>query len=381
MKIRCRGLTSRAKLATVTGLSATVAIAVSACASGAAPQALSTTASTNASASSAKVTPDLAFYKGKKITVIVGQPPGGAYYDDATILGPLIGSYLHATVNVVSIPQGDTLPAQDKVAASAPDGLTIGTMGIPTDTYDIIANRPGVNFNIQKQVFIGGNAWSVYVYAVSCTGASQTFGSWDELTSGKQSFQYLTTNGGGNEEFGQLLYGSYGLPVKMLTGYSTLTEAIAGCQRGDGAVGSAPVTSYTAQQFASGAIKPLLVSSAGPTDSQYYKYLKDVPTLAEWAAARPPQTAKQKEALSYLQTFFTPPGTNFTLFAPTGTPPARAAALTAALKYAMAQPQAEQKLRATGEPDQFVDPAGIDQAIAKLASLQNVAKQYLTYGT
>jgi tripartite-type tricarboxylate transporter receptor subunit TctC len=338
------------------------------------------TSSTGGGAAAASAKPDFDFYKGKTITDIVEQLPGGEYYTDDQILDPLIGKYLHATVNLVSNATGQSIAGQDQIASAKPDGLTIGTMTLPTDIYNYLANLPSVNFNFQQQAFIGGITWPVYVFAAACTAGKPQFSTWDQLASNTASFQYLTTNGGGNEEYGQLLYGSLNLPAKMLTGYGSTSLAVAGCQRGDGSMSSSPIPNFTPAQFSSGQIKPLLVSGTGPTTSAYYPYLKDVPTLSEWAAQHPPTTAEQKAALTYLEGVFANTAPNHTFFAPAGTPPARVAALSAAYKWAISQPEAQKALILDGATTDWLSATQVLQSINTQVSTADAARKFFKYG-
>jgi tripartite-type tricarboxylate transporter receptor subunit TctC len=342
---------------------------------------INSSGTSTAAAAAAAAKPDVAFYQGKTITDIVEQLPGGEYYTDDQILDPLIAKYLHATVNIVSNATGQSIAGQDQIAAAKPDGLTIGTMTLPTDIYNYLANLPSVNFNFQQQALIGGITWPVYVFAAACTTGKPQFTSWSQLASDTASFQYLTTNGGGNEEYGQLLYGAFNLPAKILTGYGSTSLAVAGCQRGDGSMASSPIPNFTPAQFSSGQIKPLLVSGAGPATSSYYPYLKDVPTLADWAAQHPPTTADQKAALTYLEGVFADTAPNHTFFAPAGTPPARVAALQAAYKWAISQPQAQQALIHDGATTDWLTASQVLQSINTQVATADAARKFFKYGT
>jgi tripartite-type tricarboxylate transporter receptor subunit TctC len=338
------------------------------------------TTSTTGAAAAAAAKPDFAFYKGKTITDIVEQLPGGEYYTDDQILDPLVAKYLHAKVNIVSNATGQSIAGQDQIAAAKPDGLTIGTMTLPTDIYNYLAKLPSVNFNFQQQAFIGGITWPVYVFGAACTAGKPQFSDWSTLASNTTPFQYLTTNGGGNEEYGQLLYGAFNLPAKMLTGYGSTSLAVAGCQRGDGSMASSPLPNFTPAQFSSGQIKPVLVSGPGPETSAYYQYLKDVPTLAQWAEQHPPASADQKAALTYLEGVFADTAPNHTYFAPAGTPPARVAALSAAYKWAISQPEAQKALIHNGLTTDWLTPTQVLQSINTQVSTAAAARKFFKYG-
>lgn len=89
----------------------------------------------------------LCFYRGKSITIIAPDAPGGGLDIYSRIVGPVIGTYLHASVSVENIAQANTITGQDTLAAATPDGLTIGMISPGSDIDNEVTNVPSTNFN------------------------------------------------------------------------------------------------------------------------------------------------------------------------------------------------------------------------------------------
>src|ERR1700733_9348337 len=94
----------------------------------------------------------LAFYKGKTISFITNAP-GGTPNTLANLFRSSLQQYLHANVNIV-VAQGATAISNNRVAAAAPDGLTIGDLNIPSDITGQIFKTSGLSFSLQKLTYI-----------------------------------------------------------------------------------------------------------------------------------------------------------------------------------------------------------------------------------
>src|SRR5665213_2809088 len=94
---------------------------------------LSITAKTAGSASAAKsICAGLSYYKGKTVTFVAADNPGGGFDQNARIYAPYLQKYIGATFNVVNIPAGNTVAGMNDVAASntSNPGLTVGWMNV-----------------------------------------------------------------------------------------------------------------------------------------------------------------------------------------------------------------------------------------------------------
>jgi len=153
-------------------------------------------AATSASRPSATqpVKPDFSFYAGKTVTFYTGGSPGGANDELALIAAPLMASYLHCTINVVDIPAGATVPAQDTTAASTPNGLSFGQMGPIGNVENEVQNIPDVNFHMVQMEYIGGVSPAQYVIAATKASGIHTM---TALIKSPTPVKFLALSGGG----------------------------------------------------------------------------------------------------------------------------------------------------------------------------------------
>ena len=99
----------------------------------------------------------LKYYRGRTITWVAPSAAGAPYDTLARAIAPAMGAYLHATVNVEDISAGNGIAGQDIVAASPPTGLEFTMLGMVTDIAYGFEDTPGVNFNLEREGFIGVN--------------------------------------------------------------------------------------------------------------------------------------------------------------------------------------------------------------------------------
>ena len=95
------------------------------------------------------------YFKGKTITLISPDSPGGSYDSYARLFAPYVGQELGATVNVEDVSAAGTLQGSNQMAAAAPNGLTIGMVNVGGDIASLVEKQPGQNFNMAKLSWIG----------------------------------------------------------------------------------------------------------------------------------------------------------------------------------------------------------------------------------
>src|ERR1700758_1127565 len=83
------------------------------------------------------------YFKGKTITLISPDSPGGSYDSYARLFAPYVGQELGATINVEDISAAGTLQGSNQMAASAPNGLTIGMRNEGGDNASLVEKQPG----------------------------------------------------------------------------------------------------------------------------------------------------------------------------------------------------------------------------------------------
>ena len=284
-------------------------------------------------ATSAAAVADLDFYKGKTITWDVPSAPGASFYTSATILAPLVGKYLGATVNIVSIPAGATVAGQDQAAAGSKDGLTIGTLNVSANVSNTATKTPGINFDMTKVAFISGLPINPDVFVTSPTSQYQT---WDSLAKAAPSVT-ATDYPGSIDILEKGIFGAYGIKAKLIAGYADVPSQVAGFLRGDAQFAINQVPGF-ASSIVAGKAKPLLVTAPIEPGQAGYAQLKDVPDIATYAAQNPPKTAQGQQAIAAMEALFGVKAVNQVFFAPQGTPPTVVAALSKAFESAQNDP-------------------------------------------
>jgi tripartite-type tricarboxylate transporter receptor subunit TctC len=301
-----------------------VALAVSACATGSAPASASGSPAGSGAA-------DTSFYHGKSVNLIVPSAPGGSIDEWGRLLAPYMSQYLHATVKVVSVPAGNTIVGQNEIASAAPNGLTFGILNVSNDVELTATKTSGLTFNPADLPVIGATPGTASgIFALSNT-PYKTFA---DLQHAGSSVTALTVSSGTNDLVLRTILGAYGINVKYITGYENTADLAAGFLRGDGSVTAESVSSLI-DPVQDGKVLPLMVAGTVASDSSIYQEMKTAPTLAEAIKQNPPSSATGVKALTALMDTLS---NGLVVAAPKGTPSGYVAALSAAMKWTMAQP-------------------------------------------
>jgi tripartite-type tricarboxylate transporter receptor subunit TctC len=316
--------------------------------------------------------PDFSYFKGKTITYDVVQPPGGTFYVAAQILAPIVAKYLHATVNVVSVPAGNGVAGQDQVATSAPDGLTVGTLNLGVDLENQLTNTPSINFDLKKITVVAGLPINPDVFI---TAPNSPYKTWNDVIDSKTSIKSLDY-AGPVDEVQQVLFGAYQTPVQLIQGYTSSADEVAGFLRGDGPVALQSSTAVSSA-IAAGKARPLLVTGPVFPGSQGYGQLKNLQTLASFYASDKPKTASGNAAIKELIALFGAESPNQTIFAAPGTPASLTNALTAAFKYALGQPTTRSKELQQALTPGYYSPAVVTSLISGFEKNVGLMKQYV----
>jgi tripartite-type tricarboxylate transporter receptor subunit TctC len=354
------------------GITLTVALAagLAACSSGGSSSGGTSQAGALAAVPQSSAKPDLSFYKGNTITWDVPSAPGASFYTSATVLAPLVGKYLGATVNVVSVPAGATVAGQDQAAAAPNDGLTIGTLNVSANVSNAATKQPGINFDMTKVAYIAGLPINPDVFVVAPKSQYPSFAS---LTQAKASIT-ATDYPGSIDILEKAMFGAYGIKAKLISGYADVPTQVAGFLRGDAMYAINQVPGY-ASSIAAGKAVPILVTGPLTAGSTGYAQLKSVPTVASFAAAHPPTTAAEKNAVTAIEALFGASAVNQVFFAPAGTDPGKVAALEAAFKAAEANPATASAFEKANLTVGFLTGAESAAAINKDVKLEGALAQ------
>ena len=214
------------------------------------------------------------YFKGKTITLIAPDAPGGSYDSYARLFAPYVAKELGATINVEDVPAAGTLQGTNQMAAAKPNGLTIGMVNVGGDIASLVEKQPGQNFNMAKLSWIGQPAAIPNALVTQPGSNVQTFSA---LLHPSGSVSALDIRNGIGDMLLRVIYGAFGVPYKLDTGFEATSALKQGFLANDGqTILEAMSTLYPL--ISGNEAKPLLV--IGPVQvSSYSKALSGVPTL------------------------------------------------------------------------------------------------------
>lgn len=312
-----------------------------------------------------KVVADTAYFAGKTITFIDGSSPGSGGDTYVRNIAPLVGAYLHCVVHVVNLTGTGSILAQDTVANSTPNGLTIGELTIATNLIAGTLNVQGPTFSMQKVPIIAGIQGTTGSPLVAAPG--NPLRNFHEFVSSRAIKKVMGIAGSASNLELDAVLDAYGTPYQFVSGYSTTALVANGFLRGDepfavtGATSLLPfIQQGTAQPLA------LFAGSPWPKTLPGYAQLKNVPDVTQYAAKYPPKTKKGKTYIAEVIRLFDAP--TYGYFAPPGTPRNLVLALTDAVRSALAQPGVKAEFVTQGTIAPFVGPATVLAEIRSAAS-------------
>lgn len=321
-------------------------------------------------------------YRGKTITFVAPDKPGGGFDQYARIYSPYIADYLGATVNVVNIPAGNTIAGQNFIASTntSSPGFTTGWLNAGPDIEDAVLKIQGIQFNPIGEAFLGATAPDLVATAAFNSPACAT---WDHgfkkllvSNSASNPVSELMQTKGSTTFDALMLNGVFGIHGKVTLGYGTSADLVNGWARGDGCVITDPV-SVIASFVKGGKATPLLTNIAVARSNEYYPQFVGVPTWAQ-AEKTYAKYIKNRTQRAAAKVLLVAGDTSRILFVPPKTPKALQAALRAAYYWASYNKNLEGQLNAIG-----ATPGYLSAAVAKknyVAFLQGTVKvkTYLT---
>ncbi|HVB04762.1 MAG TPA: hypothetical protein VNF07_00730 [Acidimicrobiales bacterium] len=292
------------------------------------------------------------YYKGKTLTFVAPDSPGGGFDQWARNLAPELAKYLKATVNVTNIPAGNTVAGQDAVAHSAANGLTVGWANAGPDVENTVLGLPALNFNPEREAFLGATAPGQTAVVVLNSPACSQFTSFDSLVNGSSTAakikETLQTTGTGT--FLMLMLDSaFGIQYQPITGYQSTSAQTQGFTRGDGCLDELPAA--TADSLVTGGkARAILLSAPFQSGAAIASHFAGVPTAAQEYAKHKTVIAGSKARAAAWATFLDIQNSTRIFFAPVATKTPERDALTWAFQKSMKDPTLLALLRAQGNP-------------------------------
>ena len=173
---------------------------------------------------------DQNFFRGKTVTIIVPNGPGGmdTY---ARAIAPYLQKYLPGSKVVVqNVPEGGSITGRNQVYAAAPDGLTLGLTTMAGALLAEWAGQPGVQYETAGFSYIGRINAEAHLMVVSPRTGFTTLS--DIIQAGKISMGF---SGVGSDDYYMALVAArlLGYQVTARTDFLGINDASLACVKGD----------------------------------------------------------------------------------------------------------------------------------------------------
>jgi len=174
------------------------------------------------------------FYEGKTIRIIVGFSPGGGYDALARMLSRHMPKYIpgHPTIIVENMTGAASLVAANHVYKVAkPDGLTFGHFS-GGFAYSQVMGQPGIEFDMQKFVFVGAVARDESAIALTKASGITSMEKW---FAAKTPVKLGTTGPGafGTDNVVKVVKAALNLPAQIISGYKGTADMRLAAESGE----------------------------------------------------------------------------------------------------------------------------------------------------
>ncbi len=303
----------------------------------------------------AQADPVADFYKGRNVSIIVGYSVGGGYDLYARTLARHFGRHIpgNPTVLVQNMAGAGSLKAANYIYGVAPkDGTTIGTFarGLPMEP---LIGSSATQFDATKFTWLGSGTDEL---SVCVTWERSGVKTWDDAL--QKPFTVAGEGSGSDPDiFSSLLKNTFGLKLKLVSGYPGAAEMSLAIERGevDGRCGWSwsSIKSLKPEWIAEKKLNVLV-----QLNEHRSAELPDVPTIFEKAS-----TDRQRQMLRLIisRQFMGRP-----FAAPPALPPERAQALRTAFTETMRDPAFLEEAKSVKLDVNPVGGAEIDKLIGDL---------------
>ncbi|MDH5557934.1 MAG: tripartite tricarboxylate transporter substrate-binding protein [Alphaproteobacteria bacterium] len=272
------------------------------------------------------------FYKGKTVTYIVSTSPGGGYDTYARLVGKYLAKHLGARVQIKNLPGAGHIVGTNTLAASKPDGLTIGTFNTGL-IYAQILKRDGVQFDLRAFEWIGKASSDPRALVLGKESGMKTYA---DLAGVDKPVKFATSGvGSASYTDTQLIQAALDLKIDVVPGFNG-NEGELAMLRGE--IGAQVGSMSSLQSFVDNGYGTFALAIGGNAAG--------VPQAADKAT-----TAKGRSIIALVQAMSE---LGRLTAAPAGTPAERVADLRAAYKAALTDPALLAEAEKLGIP---IEPA------------------------
>lgn len=165
------------------------------------------------------------FFNGKTVSYIVATDPGGGYDTNGRLVAEYMQKYLPGSTFVVrNMPGAGQIIGTNYIAASEPDGLTIGTFNTGL-IYSQLIGDAAVRFDLSQMSWIGKVASDPRVIVVTEQSGINSF---EDLAKLADPVKFATCGVGCASMLeSTMLIRSLGLPVELVSGYNGNDDQLA----------------------------------------------------------------------------------------------------------------------------------------------------------
>jgi hypothetical protein len=293
----------------------------------------------------------LAFYRGQTMTIYNIASIGGPFDDLDITAQPFLQQFLGVTANITSITTGNSIPGQDALASSTPNGLTIGVLNPLNDASLILEKTPGINFNPARMVYLAATGPSPQPLIATPSSGYTTFNA--VIAASKAgTLKTLTQNTGTANTLLRAWFGVMGLKPTWVTGYTSLSNEVTGLVRGDGPMAMVTLSNSCSLLQANQAVA-IATNSVPPLGTNCRKYLTGIPSFKS-LAKQYGTTRATKKLWSTILALDAASGTPFVT--QTSVPGYKTAALRAAMQWMFKQTGFITQMESFGLNPTYTDP-------------------------
>ena len=174
------------------------------------------------------------FYKGKTLTLIVGQAPGGGMDNEMRLVARFLGGFILGEPAIIARNMqgaGGTLLGNYLYNIARPDGLTLGMPGRSGFLLAPFTDVGDVKYDLRRFTWIGSSASTNYILWLRRDANIRS------LADMKQATRSLIIGASGagtaNSVTPEILAKYEGFPFKIVRGYPGMNDAILAVERGE----------------------------------------------------------------------------------------------------------------------------------------------------
>jgi tripartite-type tricarboxylate transporter receptor subunit TctC len=198
------------------------------------------------------------FYRGKTVTLIAGQPPGGGIDSEMRLVARFLGKFIPGEPSILPMNMqgaGGIILGNHLYGVVKPDGLTLGMPGRTGFALAPVISAADTKYDLRKFTWIGSSAASNFVLWMRRQANIRSF---DDLRHAQRAIVIASSGSTtANSIMPEVLARYEKLPLKVVRGYPGINDAILAVERGEADGVLCQKASLRGDMIASGAVVPV----------------------------------------------------------------------------------------------------------------------------